>query len=56
MDEINIIAQKYNLKVIEDSAQAMVHYIKIKVGNLGDVSILALSGKNLGALGDAGPL
>lgn len=56
MDEINIIAQKYNLKVIEDSAQAHGSlYKNKKVGNLGDVSGFSFyPGKNLGALGDAG--
>ncbi len=56
MDEINKIAEKYNLKVIEDSAQAHGAYYKDKrAGNLGDASGFSFyPGKNLGALGDGG--
>ncbi len=56
MDEINTIAKKYNLKVIEDSAQAHGAYYKDKrAGNLGDASGFSFyPGKNLGALGDGG--
>lgn len=56
MEEINNIAKKYNLKVIEDSAQAHGAYYKDKkAGNLGDASGFSFyPGKNLGALGDGG--
>lgn len=56
MDKINDIAIKYNLKVIEDSAQAHGAYFKDKrAGNLGDASGFSFyPGKNLGALGDGG--
>ena len=56
MDEINAIAKKYNLKVIEDAAQAHGALYKGKrVGNLGDAAGFSFyPGKNLGALGDAG--
>tara|TARA_B100001093_G_scaffold96961_1_gene88919 strand:- start:1952 stop:3049 length:1098 start_codon:yes stop_codon:yes gene_type:complete len=56
MDEINKIAKKYNLKVIEDSAQSHGAYFKDKrCGNLGDASGFSFyPGKTLGALGDAG--
>jgi dTDP-4-amino-4,6-dideoxygalactose transaminase len=56
MDKINEIAQKYNLKVIEDSAQSHGAYYGDKSsGNLGDVSGFSFyPGKNLGALGDGG--
>ncbi len=56
MDEINEIAKKYNLKVIEDSAQSHGAYYKDKrCGNLGDASGFSFyPGKNLGALGDGG--
>ncbi len=56
MDEINVIAKKYNLKVIEDSAQSHGAYYKDKCsGNLGDASGFSFyPGKNLGALGDGG--
>ena len=56
MDKINRIANKYNLKVIEDSAQAHGAYYKDKqAGNLGDASGFSFyPGKNLGALGDGG--
>ncbi|MCR8697847.1 DegT/DnrJ/EryC1/StrS family aminotransferase [Campylobacter sp. LMG 7929] len=56
MDKINSIASKYNLKVIEDSAQAHGAYYKNKrVGNLGDASGFSFyPGKNLGCIGDGG--
>ncbi len=56
MDEINVIAKKYNLKVIEDSAQAHgAIYNGKRTGNLSDASGFSFyPGKNLGALGDAG--
>lgn len=56
MDKINEIAKKYNLKVIEDSAQSHGAFFKDKrSGNLGDASGFSFyPGKNLGALGDAG--
>jgi dTDP-4-amino-4,6-dideoxygalactose transaminase len=58
MDPINEVAKKYNLKVIEDAAQA--HGAKYKgkrVGNLGDAAGFSFyPGKNLGALGDGGAI
>lgn len=56
MDAINEIAKKYNLKVIEDSAQSHGAYFQDKrSGNLGDASGFSFyPGKNLGALGDGG--
>ena len=56
MDKVWEIARKYNLKVIEDSAQS--HGAKFKgrrCGNLGDASGFSFyPGKNLGCLGDGG--
>ncbi len=56
MDKVWEIARKYNLKIIEDSAQA--HGAKYKgrrCGSLGDASGFSFyPGKNLGALGDGG--
>lgn len=56
MTQINAIAKKYALKVIEDSAQSHGAYFSDKrCGNLGDASGFSFyPGKNLGALGDGG--
>lgn len=58
MDTINLIAKKYNLKVVEDSAQSHGAYFQDKrCGNLSDASGFSFyPGKNLGALGDAGAI
>jgi len=58
MDTVTDIAQKYNLKVIEDSAQAHgAIYKNKKAGNWGDASGFSFyPGKNLGALGDGGAI
>ena len=58
MDTITNIAKKYNLKVIEDSAQAHgAIYQNKKAGNWGDASGFSFyPGKNLGALGDGGAI
>lgn len=59
MDVINSIAKKYNLKVIEDSAQShgAIYHNGKRSGSLGDASGFSFyPGKNLGALGDAGAI
>ncbi len=58
MDKINELAKKYNLKVIEDSAQAHgAYYNEKRAGNLGDASAFSFyPGKNLGCLGDGGAI
>jgi len=58
MEAINAIAQKYALKVIEDSAQSHGAYFGDKrSGGLGDASGFSFyPGKNLGALGDGGAI
>ncbi|PZV15270.1 MAG: erythromycin biosynthesis sensory transduction protein eryC1 [Pseudanabaena sp.] len=56
MDRISAIAHKYNLKVIEDAAQAHgAFYQGRRVGSLGDAACFSFyPGKNLGAYGDGG--
>ena len=58
MDPVLSIANKYGLKVIEDSAQSHgAQYKGKRSGNLGDASGFSFyPGKNLGALGDAGAI
>ena len=56
MEKIWALAKKYNLKVIEDSAQAHGAFCQgRRVGNLSDASAFSFyPGKNLGCLGDGG--
>lgn len=56
MEKIWELAKKYNLKIIEDSAQAHgAIYQGKRCGNLGDASGFSFyPGKNLGCLGDGG--
>ena len=56
MEKIWDIAKRYNLKIIEDSAQSHGAMYKGKrAGNLGDASGFSFyPGKNLGCLGDGG--
>lgn len=56
MQKILDLAKKYNLKIIEDAAQAHgAVYNSKKTGNLGDAAGFSFyPGKNLGCLGDGG--
>jgi dTDP-4-amino-4,6-dideoxygalactose transaminase len=58
MDPIMVLAQKYDLKVIEDCAQAHgASYKGQKTGTFGDFGAFSFyPTKNLGALGDGGAL
>ena len=56
MEDILKVAKEYNLKVIEDTAQAFgASYKGKKAGTMGDCGTVSFfPGKNLGAFGDAG--
>src|ERR1700724_3444685 len=56
MDPINSVAQRHNLKVIEDNAQAIgAKYKNRKTGCLGDLGCISFfPSKNLGGYGDGG--
>ena len=58
MDEINYLAKKHNLLVLEDSAQSHGACRNTKkAGSFGDAGAFSFyPGKNLGALGDAGAI
>ena len=58
MDPIIEIAKKYNLKIVEDAAQAHgARYFGKRVGTFGDVACFSFyPGKNLGAYGDGGAI
>ncbi len=58
MDPILNLAKKYNLKIVEDAAQAHgAIYKGRKIGSLGDMACFSFyPGKNLGAYGDGGAI
>ena len=58
MDSILDIAKKYNLKIVEDAAQAHGSVYKGRqIGSIGDMACFSFyPGKNLGAYGDAGAI
>ena len=58
MDALLDIAEQFNLKIIEDCAQAHgAEYKGFKVGGIGDIGCFSFyPGKNLGAYGDGGAI
>ncbi|HMG15960.1 MAG TPA: DegT/DnrJ/EryC1/StrS family aminotransferase, partial [Saprospiraceae bacterium] len=58
MDLIIELAEKYNLNIVEDNAQAQgAMYRNMKTGSMGIINGTSFyPGKNLGALGDAGAI
>jgi dTDP-4-amino-4,6-dideoxygalactose transaminase len=56
MDPLMALAKQYQLKVIEDAAQAIgTEYRGVRVGSIGDIGCFSFfPSKNLGAFGDAG--
>jgi len=58
MDPILDLAEKYDLKIIEDAAQAHgARYKGRRIGSIGDMACFSFyPGKNLGAYGDAGAI
>ena len=57
MDSLMELAKEYNLKVIEDAAQAIgaEYYNRRRAGSIGDIGCFSFfPSKNLGAFGDAG--
>ena len=57
-DKVKALCEKYNLKLIEDAAQAHgATYKGQKIGSIGDAAGFSFyPGKNLGALGDGGAI
>jgi dTDP-4-amino-4,6-dideoxygalactose transaminase len=57
-EKLEQLAKKYNLKIIEDNAQAIgATWNGIRTGNLGDAAGFSFyPAKNLGALGDSGAI
>ena len=58
MDAVKAIAEKYNLKIVEDCAQALGSDFKSKkAGTIGDIGCTSFfPTKNLGGMGDGGAL
>ena len=56
MDAILKLRKKYDIKIVEDCAQALsARYKEKKVGSIGDVGCFSFfPSKNLGAFGDGG--
>lgn len=58
MDELLLLAAEYDLKIVEDCAQAHgAEYKGHKIGSIGDIATFSFyPGKNLGAYGDGGAI
>ena len=57
MDEIMILAKKYNLKIIEDAAPSIgAEFNEQKTGSFGDFSAFSFQGAKLLVTGEGGML
>jgi len=57
MDKLKVVADKYNLKIIEDAAESLGSFYKGKhTGNFGDVTALSFNGNKIITTGGGGAI